>query len=180
MNKRIIVNLSILVLSGCLAGRVEGKEILTNSGFEEPVGKYDKAGWDVRGPQGISLKQVKDPVVEGRYALLVAGRGEAKWEGLKQVLKLQPGKTYRLSGAIRLGPGEKPDRGAVQLIKDFKDGSKDYEDIFRGELRADEYVTFSEEFTVYEENIVEMTLSIHGMEGGRSFIVDNFSLKQVD
>ena len=163
-----------------LVGIVEAEEYLMNPGFEEPVVKYDKRGWDSRGPQSISLEQILEPVVEGKYALLVDGRSEAQWEGLKQNLELEPGKTYRLSGSIRLGKGEKPDRGAIQLVKAFKDGTKGYQDIFRGKLTADAWVNFSELFSMPEDNVVEVTLSIHGMKDGRSFIVDNFSLTEVD
>jgi hypothetical protein len=173
--------LALATLSSCLliqATSVAG-ELLKNPGFEDPIGKYDKTGWDVRGPQAISPSQVTEPVVEGKYALLVEGRSGANWEGIKQAVTLKPGTIYRLSGSIRLGKGEKSDKGAVQLLKVLDDGSKQYQDIFRSKLSSSEYTTFSETFSFDEENIKDMAISIHGMGGGKSFIIDGFSLEEV-
>lgn len=180
MERGIGLRRSILVATIVLTTSVAGGELLENPGFEEPVVKYDKAGWDIRGPRTISLEQVTDPVVEGKYGLLVDGRGEAQWAGIKQKLELEQGRTYRLTGSIRLGDGDKPDRGAIQLVKVFKDGAKGYQEIFRGNLTADDWVNFTELFSMSEDSVVEVVLSIHGMTGGRSFIVDNFSLTEVD
>ena len=116
---------------------------------------------------------------DGEYALLVDGRTGPQWEGVKQVVKLKSGKAYRLTGAVRLGEGEKSGKGAVQLIKTLKDGTNIYQDIFRGTITAETYTNFSEIFSYDEKDVKVTTISIHGFEDSRSFIVDNFSLTEV-
>ena len=96
------------------------------------------------------------------------------------MVKLKPGKAYRLAGAVRLGEGEKSGKGAVQLIKTLKDGTNIYQDIFRGTITADAYTNFSEIFSYDEKDAKVTTISVHGFEGRRSFIVDNFSLTEAE
>lgn len=179
MKKNHILTLVALVLGHLIQSSALAGELLKNPGFEDPIARFDNVGWDVRGPQEIRLSQITDPVIEGRYALLVEGRSDRRWEGIKQAVSLEPGKTYRLSGSIRLAKGEKNDNGAVQLIKELDDGTKLFQPIIRSRLSASRYTSFSETFSFGEKNVKETVISIHGMEDGKSFIVDGFSLKEV-
>ncbi|NDV61872.1 hypothetical protein G0Q06_05365 [Puniceicoccales bacterium CK1056] len=180
MKVSIKITLTILIGTLGLSTALKGEELLTNPSFEDEISNYDKQGWDARGPQAISLERVKDPVKEGDYALLVDGRSGPKWEGVKQAVKLEMGKTYRISGSIRLGKGEKADKGAVQLIKSYGPGKTEFQDIFRSKLNASEYTTFTETFSIEGKQPEELFISIHGMGGGKSFIIDGFSLQEID
>jgi hypothetical protein len=171
--------LPILAISFGFSDRLNGKEILSNPGFEDAVIASDGLGWDRRGSKKITLKPVKSPVVEGRYALLVEGRGAEKWEGLKQELDLEKNVRYVLRGAIRLATGEMPDRAAIQLVIVLKDGKKVFQDVFRGKVTAESYTAFTEEFVITKDSI-EVSLSIHGVTNGKSFIVDDFSVTEAE
>ena len=177
MKKQTYLSLMVLMASSVYCG---AGELLKNPSFESDISKYDKSGWDSRGPREITLTKVSEPVMDGKYALLVDGRTGPQWEGVKQVVKLKPGKAYRLAGAVRLGEGEKSGKGAVQLIKTLKDGTNIYQDIFRGTITADAYTNFSEIFSYDEKDVKVTTISVHGFEDRRSFIVDNFSLTEVE
>jgi hypothetical protein len=168
----------ILALSLFTTG-VYGEELLINPAFEDKIEKFDTLGWDVRGGRTIQLERVVKGSIQGAYALKVSGRGSNKWEGVKQEVNLQPGKTYRISGLMKLAPGEGSDKGVVQLVKTYADGSKKYQDLFRGDITDGGYTSFQKDFEVEERNIDSMIISVHGPEGGKSFMLDDFSLTEV-
>ena len=142
--------------------------------------RFDTMGWDARGGRAIQLERVVKESVQGAYALKVSGRSGKKWEGVKQDVDLEPGKTYRISGLMRLAPGESPDKGVVQLVKTYADGSKKYQDLFRGDITGEGYSSFQKDFVVEERNIDSKIISVHGPDGGKSFILDDFSLTEVE
>jgi hypothetical protein len=154
-------------------------ELLVNPGFEDEIVKSDGTGWDRRGGRTIELERTREGSIQGAYALKVSGRTGQKWEGVKQVVSLEQGKTYRIAGLMKLAPGESSDTGVVQLVKEFPGGEKKYQDLWRGEITAGTYASFQKDFSLTEENIVAMTLSVHGPEDGKSFIIDDFTLMEL-
>jgi arylsulfatase A-like enzyme/GH35 family endo-1,4-beta-xylanase len=155
--------------------------LLANPNFESVVSGGDGSGWDRRGPTSITLNQVANPVQDGFYALEVGGRDTSEvkiWYGVKQALTgvLLPETVYRISGYARLSGSQADDNLILQLIKKLSDGTTQYQSLASGTITSSGFTLFEGEFSFPETNITELTLSVHGPGGGKSFIIDDFLL----
>ncbi len=162
--KRLCSALFILVvmLFACVYG---DNNILTNPGFER-----GKSGWFDR---TCAIEPVSSPVHSGTGAVKVVNR-LMNWQGIKQSVfgKLVQGKTYKVSGWVRLD-NAKSDTVAISFEQQDDSGTK-YIGVARAAASDSTWTLVSGEFTLkVTGTLAVLDMYFEGPAPGVNFYVDD-------
>ena len=145
--------------------------LLKNPGFEDGTD-----GWDARGGK---IEAVTTPVHSGSKAVKAFERTDG-WQGVKQSLigKVQSGKTYKLSGWVRL---DNSNSDTIILSVEMEDDNPvQYPNIEKLTCNNTEWTELSGEFTPSPSGTLK-TLDIYfeGPAADVNFFVDDVSVSEV-
>jgi hypothetical protein len=145
--------------------------VLQNPGFENGTD-----GWEGRGGK---IEAVTTPVHSGSGAVKALERTDA-WQGIKQSLidKVQSGKTYKLSGWVRLDNSDS--ENITMSIEMTDDNPVQYINIETLTCSNTEWTELSGEFTVKPTGtLTTLDIYFEGPEPGMNFFVDDVSVTEV-
>jgi len=148
-----------------LASAYGDTNILVNPGFESGT-----AGWAGR---NCRIEAVSTPVHSGSGSAKASGR-DANWQGIKQSVfgKMVDGKTYRISGWIKL---ENAPSAPVALSIEQQDGSgTNYRNVATATATDGNWVELSGNFTLnVNGTLTVLDVYFEGPASGVNFFVDD-------
>lgn len=144
---------------------------LDNPSFEQPLDPAFDVEWDARGP--VSLVRTTAPVYAGSYALLVANRTNATWNGLRQNVtgRLVPGTEYQLSAWVRMATGT-ADTVIGQMVYQWAGGTSTFLTVASAAATDQAYVPLTGTFTFNAPLATNVLVVFHGPAIGRDFLID--------
>jgi hypothetical protein len=149
-----------------------GADVITNGGFENGTD-----GWMDR---SCSISAVESPVHSGSGSAHVFGRTE-EWQGIRQPVlgKMQDGKTYQISGWVRLEDANSSP--VVVSVEQADDGGTNYINVGRATATNSEWVELSGEFTLnVDGELLTLDVYFEGPQPGVSFYVDDVKVLAPD
>ena len=165
MSFEVVCRSLFLILCLSLASAYADTNVLVNPGFES-----GRDGWFDR---TCSIEAVTSPVHSGSGSGRAYGR-EANWQGIKQSVfgKMQDGKTYRISGWVRLENA--PSAPVALSVEQQDDGGTQYHNAASATATDTNWVQLSGDFKLK----VSGTLSVldvyfEGPAPGVNFYVDD-------
>lgn len=174
--KHALTTTIITLLAGALVGDCDAQvpvEVLEDGGFE--AGAVE---WVPVGP--VTLDPESLVVHEGCCAIRVGNR-TSSWNGVGQFVtdRLVPGRSYAVSGWVRLGSGG-PDEVTIKYRKIDESGT-DWILLGQGTARSDEWREFLGAFTYRPVGEVEsLRFYVQGPAAGVDLLVDSMSVTELD
>jgi len=168
--RQLILLLLIIPLTTISAEAVEN--LLKNPGFE--LG--NTAGWT---DWGCDLSATEEQVHTGNYSVLASNRSQS-WQGPVQSMlgKMEPGKTYRISGWVRLQNSYSDDIGIT--IKQTDSSGTNYPHIYWSTGYNDRWIILSGFFTLnVAGDLSALDVYFEGPAAGVNFYLDDAVVEEL-